>query len=308
MTLLLKCEEKEQEACLAVLAEHLPKREVRVYPEVGLKEEIEYALVYAPPPGLLSSLPNLKAIFSRWAGIDHMASDPCLPPVPIFRTVDYNMVACMTVHVLQQVLSLHTYAETYRRQQFENHWKKIKVIAPEDRRVGILGLGALGKDVAEKISSLRFDVAGWSRSEKSIDKVLCLHGNEGLNEILARSDILICLLPLTSETKGILNAEHIASMPQGASIINCARGGHVVEKDLLKALQSGKISCAALDVFEEEPLPESHPFWAHPKIIVTPHIATPSASNSSIEAVVENIKRLENGQKPLNAVNVDLGY
>ncbi len=308
MTLLFKRDPDDPEPLLATLAKEMPEREVRIFPDVEPIADIEFALVYEPPPGLLASLPNLKAIFSLWAGVDHMASDPELPPVPVIRMVDRCMIATMTAHVVQQVLDLHTHAAVYRSQQAERRWEGADLTAPWDRRVGILGLGSLGREAAEKLAELRFDVAGWSRSPKEIEGITCFHGKEGLAEILARTDILVCLLPLTGETEGILNAENFAHLPRGASIVNCARGGHLVEADLLAALDAGQLGGAALDVFNEEPLPDDHPFWGHPKIAVTPHIAAFSAPETVVELVVANIERIEAGKPPLYAVDFKLGY
>ena len=308
MTLLFKRDMLDPEPLLAALTKKMPEREVRVFPDVEPRADIEYALVYGPPPGLLASLPNLKAIFSLWAGIDHMASDPDLPPVPVIRMVESSMTATMTIHVVQQVLNLHTQAAVYRAQQAERHWEQDELTAPWDRRVGILGLGSLGRDAADKLAELRFDVAGWSRSPKKIEGISCYHGEDGLAEFLARTDILVCLLPLTGATEGILNAAHFARLPQGSSIVNCARGGHLVEADLLSALDTGHLSGAALDVFNEESLPKDHPFWGHPKIVVTPHIAAFSVPETAVESVVANIERIEKGEPPLYAVDFDRGY
>jgi glyoxylate/hydroxypyruvate reductase A len=308
MTLLFKRDMFDPEPWLAALAKMMPEREVRSFPDVDPGADIEYALVYEPPPGLLASLPNLKAIFSLWAGVDHMASDPELPPVPVIRMVERSMTATMTVHVVQQVLGLHAQAAAYRAQQAEGHWDQRKQTAPWDRRVGILGLGSLGRDAAEKLAGLRFDVAGWSRSPKEIAGISCYHGKDGLAAFLARSDIVVCLLPLTAATEGILNAETFARLPKGAGLVNCARGGHLVEADLLAALDSGQLGGAALDVYQEEPLPGDHPFWGHPKIVATPHIAAFSVAETAVESVIANIARIENGEPPLYTVDFERGY
>jgi len=308
MTLLFKRDAGDPEPWLAALAKLMPERELRVFPDLEPSGDIEYALVYEPPPGLLASLPNLKAIFSLWAGVDHMASDPELPPVPVIRMVERSMTATMTVHVVQQVLGLHARAAVYRAQQAERHWRQDELIAPWNRRVGILGLGSLGRDAAEKLAGLRFDVAGWSRSPKNIQDISCYHGETGLAGFLARTDILVCLLPLTAATQGILNAALFARLPRGAAIVNCARGGHLVEADLLAALNAGRLGAAALDVFDTEPLPEDHPFWGHPKIVVTPHIAAYSVPETAVESVVANIARIEGGQPPHYVVDFKRGY
>jgi len=308
MTLLFKCDHTDIEPLLAALGEHLPGREIRVFPEVGAREDIDYALVYAPPPGLLASLPNLKAIFSLWAGVDHLRSDPELPAAPVIRMVERSMTASMTAHVVQQVLDLHTQALDYRAQQAARVWRQRDLKAPWERRVGVLGLGALGGDAAEKLAALRFDVAGWSRSAKEISGIACYHGEDGLADFLARTDILVCLLPMTEATRGVLNRSLFARLPRGAALVNCARGGHLVEDDLLAALDEGQISSAALDVFGEEPLPADHPFWGHPRVVVTPHIAAFSLPDTAIESVAANIRRMEAGEEPLHVVDFERGY
>ena len=308
MTLLFKCDHTEPGPWLAALAEQMPEREVRVFPEVGASEDIEYALVYEPPPGLLASLPNLKAIFSLWAGVDHLASDPELPPLPVIRMVERSMTATMTAHVTQQVLDLHTHALDYRAQQAARHWEQLELKAPWERRVGILGLGSLGRDAAEKLTALRFDVAGWSRSPKEIAGIACYHGEDGLTDFLARTDILVCLLPMTEATRGILSRSLFDRLPPGAALVNCARGAHLVDDDLLAALADGRISSAALDVFNEEPLPADHPYWGHPRVVVTPHVAAFSVPATAIESVAANIRRMEAGEAPLYVVDFARGY
>lgn len=308
MTLLFKCDHTDPEPWLAALADQMPDREVRVFPELGAREDIEFALVYEPPPGLLASLPKLKAIFSLWAGADHLASDPELPPLPVVRMVERCMTASMTAHVVHQVLAFHVQALDYRALEAERHWQQLDLTAPWDRRVGFLGLGSLGGDAAEKLAALRFDVAGWTRTPKEIAGIGCYHGSGGLSAFLARTDILVCLMPLTEATRGILNRQLFDQLPRGACVINCARGGHLVETDLLAALDDGHLGAAALDVFAEEPLPDDHPFWRHPRIVVTPHIAAFSVAETAIESVVANIRRVEAGEPPLNVVDFTRGY
>lgn len=308
MTLLFKCDHTDPEPWLAALAEQMPEREVRVFPEVGERDDIAYALVHQPPPGLLASLPNLRAVFSLWAGVDHLASDPELPPVPVIRMVERGMTATMTAHVVQQVLDLHTHALDYRALQAARHWEQLELTAPWERRVGILGLGALGRDAAEKLAALRFDVAGWSRSPKEIAGIACYDGEDGLSDFLARTEILVCLLPMTEATRGILNRSLFDRLPRGAALVNCARGGHLVDDDLLAALADGRISSAALDVFNQEPLPADHPYWSHPRVVVTPHVAAFSVPATAIESVAANIRRMEAGEAPLYVVDFDRGY
>jgi glyoxylate/hydroxypyruvate reductase A len=296
------------EPWLEALAHQMRHREIRVFPDIEPREDIEYALVYEPPPGLMKRLPNLKVIFSLWVGIDHLTKDPELPKVPVVRMVERCLTASMTEYVVQQVLNLHKDCSDYRALQADRHWEQLQLRAAWERNVGVMGLGTLGRDAAEKLVALRFNVAGWSRTQKEISDIDCYHGSEGLSPFLARTHILVCLLPLTDATRGILNKQLFEQLPRGASIINCARGGHLIEADLLQALGDGQLAGAALDVFEQEPLPDDHPFWDHPRIVVTPHIAAFSSPVTAVESVVDNIDRIEAGQPPLNVVDFERGY
>jgi glyoxylate/hydroxypyruvate reductase A len=283
--------------------------DIRVWPEIGNPAEIDYALVWRPAPGLLAGLPNLKLILSLGAGVDHLLSDPQLPRhLPIVRLVDPHMTAAMSEYVTLQVLRLHRRDLDYRAQQERTEWRELDQKNAADRRVGILGFGELGQDAARKLCALGFDVAGWSRSAKTAAGIACHAGIAGLPRLLARSEILICLLPLTPETEGILNARTLTLLPPGAALVNAARGAHLVEADLLAALASGHLSAAVLDVFGEEPLPLGHPFWHHPRIIVTPHVAAFTNPATAAPIILDNIRRFEAGRPLLNRVDPARGY
>ena len=280
-----------------------------MWPEIGDPAEIDYALVWRPEPGFLASLPNLKLILSLGAGIDHLLGDPQLPRhLPIIRLVDPHLTAAMSEYVVLQVLRLHRRDLDYRAQQESRVWRELDQQNAADRRVGILGLGELGQDVATKLKALGFDVAGWSRSEKNVSGIGSYAGAAGLPPLLGRSEILVCLLPLTAETEGILNTSTLALLPKGAALVNAARGAHLVEEDLLAALASGQISAAVLDVFREEPLPADHPFWHHPRIIVTPHVAAFTNPATAAPIILDNIRRFEEGRPLLNRVDPARGY
>lgn len=309
MTLLFKSDLDRVELWVGTLRQKLPDVEVRVWPDVGDPADIAYALVWKPPSGLMASLPNLKAIFSMGAGIDHLASDPLLPrDVPVVRMVERGLTVCMTEYVVMQVLFHHRRMLDYRELQARETWEMLPFIPAWRRRVGIMGLGVLGSDAAEKLASLRFDVAGWSRTPKTLPGIACYDGAAGLDAFLARSEILVCLVPLTAETRDILNADLFAKLPSGACLINAGRGGHLVEADLLAALDNGQINSASLDVFREEPLPAGHPFWRHPRIVVTPHVASNTVPETAVEAVAANIRRIEAGEPPEDAVDFTRGY
>ena len=283
--------------------------EVRVWPEIGDPAAIDYALVWRPEPGFLASLPNLKLILSLGAGVDHLLGDPRLPlHLPILRLVDPHMTDAMSEYVTLQVLRLHRRDLDYRSQQQVRVWRELDQQNAAERRVGILGLGELGQDAAKKLKALGFDVAGWSRSEKAVEGVRSYAGAAGLAPLLGRSEIIVCLLPLTAETEGILNKRTLALLPKGAALVNAARGAHLVEEDLLAALASGQISAAVLDVFREEPLPVDHPFWHHPRVVVTPHIAAFTNPATASPIILDNIRRFEEGRPLLNRVDPARGY
>jgi len=286
-----------------------PGLDLREWPEIGDPADIDYALVWQPPRGALKSYPNLKAIFSVGAGIDHLASDPELPAgVPVVRMVEPGLTAGMTEFVVMSVLYHHRFMLDYAAQARQRVWRKIGQVSARDRRVGIMGLGVLGGDAAEKLVALGFDVAGWSRSPKDLPEVACFHGTDGLLPFLNRSDILVCMLPLTRATTGILDARTFAALPRGAALISVGRGPHMVEADLLAALDSGHLDGATLDVFRDEPLPADSPFWRHPRVVVVPHVASLTIARAACELVIDNIRRFEAGQPLLHVVDLNKGY
>jgi len=294
----------------AEVAKHLPGETLRVWPEVGRAEEIDVALVWKPPHGALATLPALKLIVNMGVGVDHLMADPQLPKgVPIVRLVDPLMTEQMTEYVVLGVLTGLRRLLDYRALQAEQRWVEIErnVAPPSHRTVGVMGLGELGGDAARAFRALGFKVAGWSRSPKHIEGVETFHGMDRLEAFLGRCDAVVCLLPLTPETRGIVNARTIAAMKPGAWFVNGARGGLVVDADLLAALDSGHLSGAFLDVFNEEPLPAGHPYWRHPKVIVTPHIAALTLPGMS-EQIMDAVKRHKAGQPLRNVVDPIRGY
>ena len=293
----------------ALTTEH-PGLDVRVWPDTGDPAEIDYALAWNPKPGLLASLPNLKAIFSLGAGVDGILADPDLPKdVPLVRMVEDSLTEGMVEYVVLQVLDWHRQADAYRAQQRKALWRPRRQKLARERKVGVMGLGALGRAVAGSLATLHFDVAGWSRSAKAIDGITCFHGaRHGLDHFLAHSEVLICLLPLTKSTTGILGGKTFARLPRGAYLINAARGDHLVETDLLAALGSGQLAGAALDVFADEPLPRGHPFWRDPRITITPHVASVTHARTAAKSVAANIRRFEAGEPLEHLVDLKRGY
>lgn len=286
-----------------------PDRDLRFWPEIGDKTAIDYALVWHPAPGLLASLPNLRLILSLGAGIDHILRDPELPPgVPIVRLVDPYMTRAMSEYVALQVLRLHRQDFAYRAQQAAAEWREHTQQNAAERAVGILGFGQLGQDAAATLKALGFDVAGWSRSGREVPGFLTYGGAAGLDALLRRSEILVSLLPMTPETDGILNADLFARLPRGAGLVNAGRGRQLVEDDLLAALDAGQISAAVLDVFREEPLPAAHPFWRHPRIIVTPHVAAETHPPTAAAIFAQAIADFEAGRPVANLIDRNKGY
>jgi glyoxylate/hydroxypyruvate reductase A len=309
VAILLCTTPKARERWAPLLAAALPGREIRVWPAAGDKAAIDYALVWHPEPGLLASLPNLRLIVSLGAGVDHVLRDPALPPgVPILRLVDPHMTQAMSEYVALNVLRLHRQDVDYRTQQAAGEWREREQKNAAERTVGILGFGTLGQECGRKLQAVGFDVAGWSRSEKRVLGFATYAGSAGLDALLARSEILVSLLPMTPETENILNADLFTRLPRGAGLINAGRGRNLVEADLLAALDSGQLSAAILDVFREEPLPPAHPFWRHPRVVVTPHVAADTHPPTAVAIIAAAIRDSEAGRPLANLIDRERGY
>jgi glyoxylate/hydroxypyruvate reductase len=268
--------------------------------------DIDVAVVATHPKGALAGLPRLRLIQSLWMGVENIVNDADLPKgVPVARLIDPGMVAAMGETAIAYVLDWHRHFWCYRKFQEQKVWKRRRQYLASDRTIGILGLGELGGTIALKLRAMDFNVAGWSRRPKALDGVHC---STELDEVLHRSDAVICLLPLTPHTKGILDKDSLQRIRKDGSVINLARGGHVVIPDLVAALDSGHLAHAYLDVFETEPLPADSPLWAHPGITITPHIAALSEPRTSVGKVAENIERVRRGEMPSNTVDFSAGY
>jgi glyoxylate/hydroxypyruvate reductase A len=296
------------EAWRAELEARVPGLDVRIWPEVGDPGEIEIALVWRPPAGELARYPNLKAILSLGAGIDGLIADPDLPDVPLARMVDPSLTRTMIEYVLLAVLRHHREFDRFERAQRAREWAYAFPPQAAERRVGVMGLGELGAAAAGRLVAHGFDVLGWSRSPKAIEGVTSYAGQSELQTFLHRAQILVCLLPLTPATEGILDAATFDALPHGAFVVNVARGRHLVERDLLAALDSGHLAGATLDVFREEPLPQDSPLWDHPKVLVTPHVASYSLPATAADGVAANVRRVLAGEPPLHQVDRAWGY
>jgi len=278
------------------LKQHRSKLELRVWPESGVPEEVDIVLTWCPPLGVLRTFPNLKLILSLGAGADYILQDPDLPPeVPISRLVPQQLASQMTEYVMQAILAFKGRRVEYQKLQQLSCWEPLPTLRTDRFMVGILGLGAIGAKVARTLAAVDLLVRGWSRHSKQIKGVDCFFGPEQFEVFLSKCAVLVNLLPLTPTTEGILCEKTFAALPQGAYLINVGRGHHLIEADLLTVLDSGQIAGACLDVFKTEPLPKEHPFWSHPKIIVTPHIAAVSEIDDVVEYILEAIDLLKIG-------------
>ena len=309
MALLIVAPELESEMFADELKRLDPDLDVRIWPQTGNTDDIELTLTWYHPLGEFSKFKNLKCIASLGAGVDHIFRDPELPGgVPITRVVQSSMSQFMSEYVILSVLHYIRQFDIYKNDQAAKRWHSRIPLLARDLRIGIMGLGQLGADAARKLVQLDFNVDGWSRTPKNLDGVESFAGEDALEDFLSRTNILICLLPLTPATRGILNQRTFAKLPAGAYVINVARGAHLVEDDLLAALDCGHLAGACLDVFQTEPLPEDHPFWSHPKILMTPHISSITDPISVMPQILENYRRMKSGESLTHVVNVDRGY
>jgi glyoxylate/hydroxypyruvate reductase A len=272
--------------------------------------EIDYVISFRPPPGLLKTFTNLKVAFSFGAGVDGFLADPEYPKaIPLVRFVDPGLSQEMAQYCLLHALIHHRHSRAFDIYQRQSKWKQgLPPRHTKNTRIGILGLGEIGTLVGEQFRALGFPVSGWSRSKKHVDGIESFAGADALKPFLAQSDILICVLPLTPQTRHILNKDTFAMLPKDAFVINVARGGHLKEDDLIAALDSGHLAGAALDVFETEPLPESSPLWLHPKAALTPHIAALSDPVAMAQNAIDGIRRYESGKPLQNVVDLARGY
>lgn len=270
--------------------------------------DVRYLMTWSFPDQLETLYPNLELIFSVGAGIDQVVGKPIPPKARLVRMVESGLTTLMRDYVVMSVLALHRRLPAYIDQQRRGEWKNLPFHWADQRRVGVLGLGELGLASLEALRPFGFQLSGWSRSPKEIEGVHCHHGADGLAQMLAQTDILICLLPLTPETKGILNADLFARLPKGAALVQVGRGAHMDQDALLAALDSGHLDAAFVDVTVPEPLPADHPLWSHPKVILTPHVAGHTRADSAAEATVANMRLHLAGLDPKGLVDPARGY
>ncbi|WP_298242545.1 glyoxylate/hydroxypyruvate reductase A [uncultured Bradyrhizobium sp.] len=289
-------------------AERAPDVPFRLWPDIGDPADVRYLVAWVPPDDIATTFPNLELVFSVGAGVDQFDASILPAHLPLVRMLEPGIAETMVEYVTMAVLALHRDLLDFINQQKEQVWREIRITPAGRRRVGVVGLGQLGQAVLERLKAFGFPLSGWNRSPREIEGVACYAGAEALTEFLGQSDILICLLPLTDETRGILNADLFARLPRGASLVNVGRGPHLIAADLLAALDSGALSGAVLDVTDPEPLPSGHPFWSHPRILLTPHNAAMTSPDTAVDFVLDVIDRHRRGEDLPGRVDRTRGY
>lgn len=308
MRILFYAQGGNPEPWLDALHQALPKAKVRVWQE-GDHDGADYAVVWKPPIAMLQGRDDLKAIFNLGAGVDAILQyGAALPKVPIIRLDDAGMALQMAEYVTYAVLRYFRRFDQFELQAQRGEWRFMKPHSKAEFTVGILGLGVLGQQVARSLAQFDFPLVGWSRTQKDLPGITCYAGAEGFDDFLHAAKVLVCVLPLTPQTTGILNRRSLGKLAQGAFLINAARGAHVVEADLLELVQLGHIAGATLDVFAHEPLPPAHPFWKEPHITITPHVAALTLRAASVRQIAKKIHALEQGEPIAGVVDRSRGY
>ncbi len=298
----------DAEAWLDAFEEQLPGFEIRIWPDAGELADIEYLAFMHPDFDILPAFPNLKAMFTRSAGVDDFVNHPNLPSVPLGKLEPSGGDPMMTEYVVMHALRFHRDMPAYQAHQEKREWYRGSIKRPEERRIGFLGYGMMAKAPALVLKSLEFNVSAWVRTPKEDADVTIFSGPDQLEPFLNQTDIAVCLLPLTKETEGIFHARTFAMMPKGAMLINVGRGKHVVDVDLIDALDSGQLSYAALDALWPEPLPKESPLWLHPKVTVMPHVARRPTVARLVNEITANIRRLDTGENLLQEIDIASGY
>jgi glyoxylate/hydroxypyruvate reductase len=289
-------------------ADQLPDLEIRIWPDPGEAADIEYLAFMHPDFDALPAFPNLKAMFSRSAGVEAFVNHPKLPKAPLGKMEPPGGDPMMTEYVVMHVLRFHRDMPGYQAAQANREWLRKRIVRPEERRVGFLGYGMMAKAPALVLKSLGFPVSAWVRTSRNDSEVPIFHGRDQIERFLGQTDIAVCLLPLTRETEGIFCARTFAMMPRGAMLVNVGRGKHVVDEDLIEALDSGQLSYAALDALWPEPLPPESPLWWHPKVTVMPHVARRPTVAQLVTEIAANIRSLEAGGRLLQEIDKAMGY
>jgi glyoxylate/hydroxypyruvate reductase A len=291
-----------------IFREHAPEIDFRLWPDVGDAAQVRFLVAWEPPVDLLTRFSNLQVLFSTGAGVDQFDFAAFPPQLPVVRMVEPGIVQGMVEYVMHAVLDLHRDMPAYGRAQQQCVWQPLQVCTAAERRVGVLGLGSLGQSVLAQLVAFGFDCAGWSRSRHDVPGVHCFAGIDELDAFLGRTTILVCLLPLTDATRGFLNAARFAQLPRGASLVHVGRGAQLVAADLLQALDAGHLAEAVLDVTHPEPLPVDDALWLHPRVRITPHIASMTQPQTAARVVIDNLRRFVRGEPMIGLVDRARGY
>lgn len=308
MTILYKSDAARGAEWARLHRERAPDIPFRVWPDAGDPKEVRYVIAWTVTPDFLAQYPNLEVLFCTGAGIDSLGLGALPPSLPVVRMIEPGLVEGMVEFVTMAVLSIHRDAYAYARQQAAGQWKALPVKTAAQTRVGVLGAGVLGRAVLGRLAAFGFPCAAWSRTRPAIDGVEGYGGEGELDAFLARTDVLVCLLPLTPDTRGFLARRALAALPRGASVVNVGRGGHLVAPDLLELLDSGHLAEAVIDVTDPEPLPAGHAFWSHPRVHLTPHIASETQIPTAVDALIANVRRHRAGEPLPGLVDRSRGY
>jgi glyoxylate/hydroxypyruvate reductase len=308
MSILYRSDEARAASWARYFAEHAPDLNFRVWPDAGDLSKVEYVIAWQVPPEFLARLPRLKVLFSSGAGIDHIDFSTVPAHIPVVRMVEPGIINGMVEYVSLAVLALHRDLFDYFPAQAARVWAPLEVPPASARTIGVMGMGSLGRAVLERLGTYGFRLRGWNRSLRVMQGVESFAGDDQLPRFLERCDVLVCLLPLTPATRGVLNKNVFSALPVGASVINVGRGPHLVDADLLEALDSGRLARAILDVTDPEPLPPEHPFWTHPRVFLTPHVASMTQPETAAPILLENIRRHQRGEPLADVIDRDRGY
>ncbi|KEA54254.1 2-hydroxyacid dehydrogenase [Mangrovibacter sp. MFB070] len=308
MKIVYKSEVARGQQWAAWLAQHAPDIRFHLWPDTGDDEPVDFLVAWQPPENIAHHFPHLKALFSVGAGADQFDYAALPADLPVVRMIEPGLTQGMVEYITFAVLALHRGMPRYLHQQQQREWLAHACPLASTRRIGVMGLGELGQAALRQLRSLGFDCGGWSRTPHEIDGVACWHGQAQLAGFLARTDILVCLLPLTETTRGLLNSDLFSQLPAGAALVQAGRGPQLNHTDLLAALENGQLQAAILDVTDPEPLPATHPLWQHPGVWITPHIASQTQVESAASALLENIRRWQHGAPMHGVIERNRGY